>query len=258
MKKEKINSYSAGKLWIIRIFNNEYYMPVKAIYNNPDFIEILHSLGYKKGRKQWTEKHLSKFLNSLQQSGVTSFQLPPCLRENLEKLGKVLSLNETEKILLAFLVICRGNSFLQKTCRVSQNILDFQEFISFLAFVLDKKEKEIQQSISKSSSLVSSGILTIDFPAMGFERFNIPRTFKIPLHLYSSLQKEACSIQTLLGLNLIDVRKNRLGLKDFSYIENSVFVAKSLLENSYKASKQCHIYLWNKWNWENPICTYVK
>lgn len=243
----KVKKQNAAQLWAIQILQNEYYSPDYDSFSSSERKCVFRQLGYKESLVDCKEENLSRFIDSINTRKITFDQFTHCLRANIERLGVVLRLSSTEKLLLAFLVTSKRSLLLKTVLREIDHLEDLHEVVTFVAFLLDKTDAEILRAISKSAPLVSSGVLTVSDPnSDNFNSGGLPSALRLPSRLLSNLTKEACSVQDLLSLDLVDLNKTQLKLASFSYMENSVSIIRRLIENTANAQKGSQIYVYGK------------
>lgn len=96
---------------------------------------------------------------ALQRQGINS-HLP--LFRNVERIGQLLHLNDTEKAIFCFAAVLRNFQRLRHALMMVPVELDDNDLHEALAQITDYPEEAVKQALHRNSALISSGLISID------------------------------------------------------------------------------------------------
>jgi len=99
--------------------------------------------------------------------GIDS-QLP--LFRNIERVGQMLHLNDTEKAMLCFVAILRNFQRLRHALMMVPVELDDNDLHDAMAQVSGYPEEQVKQALHKNSALITSGLITVDHDQEGLHK----------------------------------------------------------------------------------------
>ena len=110
---------------------------------------------------------LQKRRKTLLRQGIDS-QLP--LFRNIERVGQMLHLNDTEKAILCFVAMLRNCQHLRHALMMVPVELDDHDLHDALAQVSGYPEEQVKQALHRNSVLITSGLITIDHNQEGLNK----------------------------------------------------------------------------------------
>lgn len=110
---------------------------------------------------------LQKRREVLFRQGIDS-QLP--LFRNIERVGQMLHLNDTEKAILCFVAVLRNFQRLRHALMMPPVELDDNDLHDALAQITGYPEEQVKRALHKNSVLITSGLITIDHDQEGLHK----------------------------------------------------------------------------------------
>lgn len=159
------------------------------------------------------------------------------LSRNIARLGKILSLSESEKTLLRFFTQMSISKHLQEICddRIVGS-MNGKKLPRCLAAILDLPQQDIAKSLSKNAPLLKSGI--IEGCGMGrrrrFAEFEL-KDLEVTAHLATALLDQHNSEQDFLAALFRRSPAATLTKNDFPHAEKEFALARDYLEAARKS-----------------------
>lgn len=187
--------------------------------------EILQSIGlesffdeninYTDSIRTQCKQQLKAYLHKLSKE-ITDNKATDLFSKNIKVLQKSLSLDKTDVELLRFVAAAThsmGFSFMSEMI----GELTYPQTKSSLAIILDVPYKNIEQTLSANSSLLSSGLLTI---AIGEgQHATLGNRLDVPENIRQALSREHKNNTSMLECFFRPSPKAKLGIKDFAHIK---------------------------------------
>ena len=162
------------------------------------------------------------------------------LARNIARLGKILSLSESEKTLLRFFTQMSISKQLQEICddRIVGS-MNGKKLPRCLAVILDLPQQDIAKSLSKNAPLLKSGI--IEGCGMGRRRryaeFEL-KDLEVTAHLATALLEQHNSEQDFLAALFRRSPAATLTKNDFPHAEKEFALARDYLEAARKSDSR--------------------
>ena len=155
------------------------------------------------------------------------------LSRNIARLGKILSLSESEKNLLRFVTQMSINKHLQQIgmALVSMNLKTLPHY---LAVILDLPQRDIAKSLSHNAPLLEFGIVGVCIATSDFSDFQL-NDLEITSHLATALLEQHNSEQDLLAALFRRSPAATLTKDDFPHAEKEFALARDYLEAARKS-----------------------
>lgn len=154
---------------------------------------------------------LQKRREVLLRQGVDS-QLP--LFRNVERIGQMLHLNDTEKAILCFTAVLRNFQRLRHALMMVPVELDDNDLYEALAQVTGYPEEAVKQALHKNAVLITSGLISIDHDDEGLQK-KIDLLRELRGVLFETLMDDSELCQRILHL----AAPGQLQLADFPHLQ---------------------------------------
>lgn len=171
------------------------------------------------------------------------------LSRNIARLGKILSLSESEKTLLRFFTQMSISEYLQEICdKRIVGSMNGKKLPRCLAAILDLPQRDIAKSLSNNAPLLKSGI--IEVCGMGrrrrFAEFEL-KDLEVTAHLATALLDQHNSEQDFLAALFRRSPVATLTKNDFPHAEKEFALARDYLEAARKSdSRGVNILIYGK------------
>lgn len=171
------------------------------------------------------------------------------LSRNIARLGKILSLSESEKTLLRFFTQMSISEYLQEICdKRIVGSMNGKKLPRCLAAILDLPQRDIAKSLSNNAPLLKSGI--IEVCGMGrrrrFAEFEL-KDLEVTAHLATALLDQHNSEQDFLAALFRRSPAATLTKNDFPHAEKEFALARDYLEAARKSdSRGVNILIYGK------------
>lgn len=162
------------------------------------------------------------------------------LARNIARLGKILSLSESEKTLLRFFTQMSISEYLQEICdKRIVGSMNGKKMPRCLAAILDLPQRDIAKSLSNNAPLLKSGI--IEVCGMGrrrrFAEFEL-KDLEVTAHLATALLDQHNSEQDFLAALFRRSPAATLTKNDFPHAEKEFALARDYLEAARKSDSR--------------------
>ena len=190
-------------------------------------------------------------LHRLIQSKFKDAQVPTILRENVDRLSKLVGLSHTDCRILEFAVVIRNESLLDEACDRLGRLSSFK-VCHALSVILDIPEVEIRAALSSNAILAKSGLVAVDRSGLSDLRGKLDLLSDHFADLISSSELEP------IGLLRDTVHRGlpaTLAISDYQHIEESLAILRPFLKKSMATARKGrqHLRSWGAWHWQERI-----
>ena len=173
-------------------------------------------------------------LHRLIQSKFKDAQVPTILRENVDRLSKLVGLSHTDCRILEFAVVIRNESLLDEACDRLGRLSSFK-VCHALSVILDIPEVEIRAALSSNAILAKSGLVAVDRSGLSDLRGKLDLLSDHFADLISSSELEP------IGLLRDTVHRGlpaTLAISDYQHIEESLAILRPFLKKSMATGRR--------------------
>ncbi len=155
------------------------------------------------------------------------------LQRNSQEIADYIGLNDTERDILRFTVLLKGNEGLQNIMELLGNV-GVESIIYILATILDLDHQETRSAISRQSLLSKSGLLSIDRDGT----CGIELRLDLLEGLGEALQEAEITAETLLQNYFNPVGPPELTEKNYLYVKDNFAMIRDHLKQAGKQRKK--------------------
>ena len=158
-----------------------------------------------------------------------AFVFPAFLQTNLNKLSEVVTLSETEKLILGFFILLHAEDVLSDCCDLIGNNLNEFSLAKNLAPVLGIELRELTELLGPQSSLRRSGLIQFDIHSLGTMRYCIDLVTPMFVGL---MLKDQQSMHDLLQGTVQRAEQGHLLPTDYPHVEDRLEAVKTYLRHA--------------------------
>lgn len=224
-------------LWILRVLlrcggfsdfidKDGYFRDEEVVYflNLDNYAELDTDKYTRKDVLEVLQKQLIKY------ESQHSFEIYPTLKNNIDKLDKLLNFTNVEKEILMFVVCLKNYNLLDTVTNYMGTDLTTNQVKKYLSYILDFKYEEIDNALSYNSQLINSSLLNI------YSR-RTTGDMEQKLDLLNSkfedfMMNSDDDILNILKDFLLKVENSNLDIDDFNHIKKDVTFLQTYLQQS--------------------------
>ena len=162
----------------------------------------------------------------------------PSLERNLERLGKLVGLNEVEKEILELAVISKNYKLLDTVLEYLGRELTTKQAKQVLSIILDIDYKKVEEALSSKSALISSSLINLQ--ADRWLTSDLGQKLELPTESFTEFlfYSEDEDITLALKDSVRQVDDGVLTLKDYDYIQKDVDLLKNYMKGALKQKRE--------------------